>query len=96
MRFLGLGPRGHVIVVVAGLLLAAAPRQALAIGEQITDVRVLDNQRTEEATVRSIAGISIGDTLQADTLDLARERLHSSGLFADVNVWFFSSRRSSW
>jgi len=88
MRFLGFGPRGHVIVVVAGLLLAAAPRQALAIGEQITDVRVLDNQRTEEATVRSIAGIAIGDTLEAGTLDLARERLHSSGLFADVNVWW--------
>jgi len=88
MRFLGFGPRGHVIVVVVGLLLAAAPRQALAIGEQITDVRVLDNQRTEEATVRSIAGIAIGDTLEAGTLDLARERLHSSGLFADVNVWW--------
>ena len=61
---------------------------ACAVGEQITDVRVLDNQRTEESTVRSIAGISIGDTLEADTLDTVRERLNTTGLFADVNVWW--------
>ncbi len=65
-----------------------APRPALAVGEAITDVRVLDNQRTEEATVRSIAGVSIGDTLEADTLDVVRERLNTTGLFADVNVWW--------
>ena len=51
-------------------------------------MRVLDNQRTEESTVRSIAGVSIGDTLEADTLDMVRERLNTTGLFADVNVWW--------
>jgi outer membrane protein insertion porin family len=66
----------------------AAPRRALAVGEAITDVRVLDNQRTEETTVRSIAGVTIGDTLEADTLDVVRERLNTTGLFADVNVWW--------
>jgi outer membrane protein insertion porin family len=65
-----------------------APRPALAVGEPITDVRVLDNQRTEETTVRSIAGVVIGDTLEADTLDVVRERLNTTGLFADVNVWW--------
>jgi outer membrane protein assembly factor BamA len=81
-RSLGLA----LAVVVVGVLLA--PARALAIGETITDVRVLDNQRTEESTVRSIAGVSNGDILQADTLDLVRERLATSGLFADVNVWW--------
>jgi outer membrane protein assembly factor BamA len=66
----------------------AAPRPAFAVGEAITDVRVLDNQRTEESTVRSIAGVTIGDTLEADTLDVVRERLNTTGLFADVNVWW--------
>jgi outer membrane protein insertion porin family len=66
----------------------AAPRWAFAVGEVITDVRVLDNQRTEEATVRSIAGVTIGDALEADTLDVVRERLNTTGLFADVNVWW--------
>ena len=61
---------------------------AFAVGEEITDVRVLDNQRTEESTVRSVAGLSIGDTLEADTLDMVRERLNTTGLFADVNVWW--------
>ena len=38
--------------------------------------------------MRSVAGVSIGDTLEADTLDLVRERLNTTGLFADVNVWW--------
>ena len=38
--------------------------------------------------MRSIAGVSIGDTLEADTLDKVRERLNTAGLFADVNVWW--------
>jgi outer membrane protein insertion porin family len=61
---------------------------ALAQEEIITDVRVLHAVRTDEETVRSIAGVSIGDTLHSDTLDVARERLHTSGLFADVNVYW--------
>ncbi len=65
-----------------------APRAPSPSARQITDVRVLDNQRTEESTVRSIAGVSIGDTLEADTLDMVRERLNTTGLFADVNVWW--------
>jgi outer membrane protein assembly factor BamA len=87
MRFLGFGPRATAAVMVA-VVLALGSGRAFAIGEPITDVRVLDNQRTEESTVRSIAGVSIGDTLEADTLDRARERLHTAGLFADVNVWW--------
>src|SRR4029077_13222529 len=41
-----------------------------------------------EATVRSIAGLVNGDILEADTLDVVRERLNTTGLFADVNVWW--------
>ena len=33
-------------------------------------------------------GVSIGDTLETDTLDIVRERLNTAGLFADVNVWW--------
>ena len=73
-----------------GIALSAAP--ALAVGEEITDVRVIGNQRTEESTVRSVAGVSIGDTLEVDTLDMVRERLNTTGLFADVNVWWERTR----
>jgi outer membrane protein assembly factor BamA len=88
MASLRLCARGVLIAAVLGIGIAISPARALAVGEQITDVRVLDNQRTEESTVRSIAGVSIGDTLEADTLDLVRERLNTTGLFADVNVWW--------
>src|SRR5262245_38977046 len=77
-----------VLGLIAGTVAVLAARPARALGEAITDVRVMDNSRTEESTVRSIAGVSIGDTMEIDTLDRARERLNTAGLFADVNVWW--------
>jgi outer membrane protein insertion porin family len=70
---------------VLGVLVSS---YAQAQQEMITDVRVVNSVRTNEETVRSIAGISIGDPLLSDTLDIARERLHTSGMFADVNVYW--------
>jgi outer membrane protein insertion porin family len=58
------------------------------MGEPITDVRVRNAVRTDEETVRSIAGVSIGQALESDTLDVVRERLHTSGMFSDVNVYW--------
>jgi len=80
--------RATLIAYVVGLGVALAATPALAVGEEITDVRVMGNQRTEESTVRSVAGVSIGDTLEMDTLDTVRERLNTTGLFSDVNVWW--------
>jgi outer membrane protein insertion porin family len=78
---------GFALAVVV-VVLVVAPARAFAIGETIVDVRILDNQRTEESTVRSIAGVANGDVLEGDTLDKVRERLNTTGLFADVNVWW--------
>ena len=88
MRTIGLSLLlpGLAVMVATGLLVA--PSRALAAGETITDVRVLDNQRTDEGTVRSIAGVQIGDTMELDTLEKVRERLNTAGLFSDVNVWW--------
>src|SRR4051812_30015299 len=80
--------RATLLACALGLAIALAASPALAVGEEITDVRVLGNQRTEESTVRSVAGVSIGDTMEMDTLDMVRERLNTTGLFADVNVWW--------
>ena len=80
--------RATLIACAVGLGFALASTPALAVGEEITDVRVVGNQRTEESTVRSVAGVSIGDTMEMDTLDMVRERLNTTGLFADVNVWW--------
>jgi outer membrane protein insertion porin family len=90
MLNLGLTSRARILcrVSAAVAVLALGAGRAHATGEAITDVRVLDNQRTEEATVRSIAGVRIGETLEADTLDKVRERLNTAGLFSDINVWW--------
>jgi outer membrane protein assembly factor BamA len=76
---------------VVALLAALVPGTAFAVGEAVTDVRILDNQRTEEDTVRSLAGVKIGDTMEVDTLERVRERLNTAGLFSDVNVWWEQS-----
>jgi outer membrane protein assembly factor BamA len=72
--------------LVLGILLVSGP--AFALGERIADVKITGNARTGEDTVRSLAGVKIGDTLEADTLATVRERLNTVGLFADVNVWW--------
>lgn len=74
------------LLVVAAITLASV--RAHATGEVITEVRIAGNQRTGEDTVRSMAGVNIGDFLEADTLDTVRERLNNSGLFSDVNVYW--------
>ncbi|MGA7740989.1 MAG: POTRA domain-containing protein [Polyangia bacterium] len=76
------------LVCLAALAVSLSAAPAWALDEVITDVRVLNAVRTDEETVRSIAGVSIGQLLRPDTLDIMRERLHSSGLFADVNVYW--------
>jgi outer membrane protein assembly factor BamA len=77
-------------LVRAALLgaLLLAPRAAFSIGEVIRDIRVRDNARTDDDTIRSLAGVSVGDTMELQTLETVRERLNTSGLFADVNVYW--------
>jgi len=73
---------------LAALAVSLTAAQAWTMDEAITDIRVHNAVRTDEETVRSIAGVSIGQHMQPDTLDIVRERLHTSGLFADVNVYW--------
>jgi outer membrane protein insertion porin family len=86
-RRLRAGCRCAVTVGALALLMSLSAR-AWAIGEVITDIRIRDNARTLEETVRSMAGIDIGEVLEIDTLDRVRERLNTSGLFSDVNVFW--------
>ena len=69
-------------------LVLTAPRAAFGIGEVIRDIRVQENARTDDETIKSIAGITVGETMEVDTLEQVRERLNTSGLFADVNVFW--------
>lgn len=56
------------------------------IGEVVTDLKVVDNTRTDNETVLYIAGIKIGDILTQGLIDQARERLLTVGLFKEVDV----------
>ncbi|HEX6837668.1 MAG TPA: BamA/TamA family outer membrane protein, partial [Polyangia bacterium] len=59
---------------------------AKGIGDVITDVKVVDNTRTDSETVRYIAGVKPGDILTNELVTEVRERLLTVGLFKDVNV----------
>lgn len=74
------------VAVVATLSLWS--NQAFALGEAITDIRIRNNNRTAEDTIRSIAGIELGEELEANTLERVRDRLNTAGLFADVDVFW--------
>ncbi|HEY2747563.1 MAG TPA: hypothetical protein VGL86_23240, partial [Polyangia bacterium] len=56
------------------------------IGDVITDIKVVDNTRTDSETVRYIAGVKVGEILTNDLVTLVTERLLTVGLFKDVNV----------
>lgn len=77
---------GLTALFVAALV-AQAPA-AFAIDETITDIKIRENNRTSEDTIRAMAGADIGDDLESDTLEMIRERLNNSGMFADVDVFW--------
>lgn len=58
------------------------------IGDVITDVKIVDNTRTDAETVRYIAGVKNGDILTQELVDQVKERLLTVGLFKDVQVYW--------
>jgi outer membrane protein insertion porin family len=56
------------------------------IGEVITDLKVVDNTRTDNETVLYIAGVKIGMILTQELVELTKERLLTVGLFKEVDV----------
>jgi outer membrane protein assembly factor BamA len=80
----------HAALLSLFLLTAQAQPQAQALaqssGEVIAEVRVHGNYATPDAEVLRLAGITIGDALQPDTLTLVAKRLRASGRFPHVEV----------
>jgi outer membrane protein insertion porin family len=71
---------------LCALALAAAPRHAHADGEEIVEVEVVENTKTNAETVRLIADVHKGDSFSYALLDRIRVDLVNSGLFKDVQV----------
>jgi len=76
-----------IALAVAGILVvAAAPRVAHADGEEIVEIEVVENTKTNAETVRLIADVHKGDSFSYALLDRIRVDLVNSGLFKDVQV----------
>ncbi len=67
-------------------MLAAA--SAIARADVVRDIVVGDNTKTTADTVALISRLSIGDEWTPDMAAMLRERLVSSGLFKDVEVYW--------
>lgn len=70
---------------LAFLVLSIVP--ALAFAETVVSVRIFENTKTTDETVRYIAGVEKGDEVDAEEIEKIKKRLVSSGLFKDVEVY---------
>jgi outer membrane protein insertion porin family len=73
---------------VAVALLVLGMASAVAAAEEIKDIVVEDNTKTTSDTVILISQLSTGDTWTPDMVEVVKQRLVSSGLFKDVEVYW--------
>jgi len=64
----------------------SAPLEPLQSAEVVREIRVHGNAAVLDADVISLAGLSLGQTVTAETLSAAEERLKQSGKFDSVEV----------
>ena len=74
----------RVVLVACVLALGAG----IARAESIGDVVVEGNSKTQKATVLLIARVAEGDPFTVDMVDQIRQRLVTSGLFSEVEVFW--------
>ena len=71
---------------VLSLGMSSLAGEAHAQSFQVGSVNIEGNQRVEDGTILSFAGISRGETLSAGELNDAVQRIRNSGLFQSVDV----------
>jgi outer membrane protein assembly factor BamA len=62
------------------------PRKGM--GEVITEIRIIDNTKTDVNTVEYLANVKVGQLLTPELVELVRQNLLSAGLFKDVLVYW--------
>ena len=72
--------------VAASARSATGAAQALARADVVAEVRVHGNHSMPDGEVLAIAGIAVGDTLEAGTTEEIQARLRASGRFESVEV----------
>jgi outer membrane protein assembly factor BamA len=56
------------------------------MGQVITEIKVVDNTKTDRNTIEYIANVKIGSILSEELLEQTRQNLLSVGLFKDVRI----------
>ena len=56
------------------------------LGQVITEIKIVDNHKTDSNTIEYLAGLKIGDVLTEELAGIAKVRLQSSGLFKEVAI----------
>ncbi len=80
-------PRPLALVAFTVLVALSATRGvAIQIAAIVEEVRVHGNHSTPDEAVLRIAGLEVGQRLEADTIDAARRRLERSGRFSWVEI----------
>ncbi|MFV2033645.1 MAG: outer membrane protein assembly factor BamA [Halocynthiibacter sp.] len=74
------------IFVMVSAVSMLVPQAAQAQQYRFTSVEIIGNQRIEDATILTYAGIARGQTLTAGELNEAYQRILDSGLFESVEV----------
>lgn len=69
-------------------LLVTAAVATEAAADEIREIVVEDNTKTDDATVVLISQLDTGDEWSPDQVDVVKQRLVSSGLFKDVEVYW--------
>jgi len=73
----------RAVVIALAILLGVSTAHA----EEIKEIQVDENTKTDDETVALIARIEVGDDWNLDMIEVIKVRLQSSGLFKDVTVF---------
>jgi outer membrane protein insertion porin family len=73
-----------VVILLSGM--SGLATEATAQSFRFGSVNIEGNQRVEDGTILSFAGISRGETLSAGELNAAAQRIRNSGLFQSVDI----------
>ncbi|MEX2520614.1 MAG: outer membrane protein assembly factor BamA [Paracoccaceae bacterium] len=86
LRGLGLILCWVVAVVAAPAAFAQAPGAPVAVGQPVTEIAVIGNQRIEPVTVISYLALKVGDPITEAALNQSVRQLFDTGLFRDAAV----------
>ncbi len=79
--------------LVAASAALVAPRSVRAEGEKIVEIEVVDNRKTNDETVKTLADVSLGDTWTSELGERIKVNLVNSTLFKEVNVFVAPSTK---